>query len=505
MTQHSRRTNPQQPGKLALLSACCMLSLPMYAQATNAIGVDNGNAIFNISDSGDVVLEVTSGVALNSLAYTLTSNGVQSNGVLEAVTGSVSIRSRDGQDTIKLNDLNVAETLQIVTGRANDVIELDQVTVGGQLYVFSGRGQDTVMATNTTVSGETRLSTGRGADAVYLDGTFDAQTNLFVGTGRGTDFVSIEGSEETPFSNSGPMTVHTGRGNDDVVINNLVSANTVTVRTGRGSDTVELSNNTISHDSRIAMGRGDDTLSLSASLYTNSDPVFHGKRGQDTFEDSMDNTFDAVSANVIGFEEIVDTSDPIVYKNFIPGDFGPADGIVISVDEETGNTGLELIVLDGTHAYGCVGVNVEGVADATVFHDMVAGDDVDDNGNVISIPDDQSGADKTQALVNTESCFADAAHLAQNFVAADGSENWYLPTASTLLQAANEGYLQTLNPGFRGYWSSSEVSNDSAWLVLDFEESDPNQPKTSNGSKSELVFVAVVREFGPVPLPAVAQ
>ncbi len=488
-----------------------MLSLPLYAQATNAISVDNGDATFNISDRGDVVLEVTNGQTPDSLAYTLTTNGVPSNGVLEGVTGNVSIRSRRGQDSIRLTDLDVVKTLQIITGRANDVVELNQVSVGGHLYVFSGRGQDTVMATDTVVSGNARLSTGRGADAVYLDGAFDAQAKLLVRTGRGADFVSIEGSEGMPFTNSGPMDIHTGRGQDDVVINNVESANNILVRTGRGADTLELSNNTISHYSRIAMGRGDDTLSLSASSYTNFNPIFRGNRGQDTFEDSMDNTFDAVSVNTAGFESIVDTSDPIEFVDFMPGDTGPAGGIVISVDDNNNNTGVEVIVLQDENGeairseYGCFGVNVDGVADATVFHDMVAGNEVDENNNAISIPDEQSGAEKTQALVTTEDCFADAAHRAQNFVAVDGSDNWYLPTASTLLQAATDGHLQTLNPGFRGYWSSSEVSNNSAWLVLDFEASDSNQPSTSNGSKIELAFVAVVREFGPVPLPAIAQ
>ncbi len=428
-----------------LLSACCALALQSNAHASssgsNHIYVDKaGNAVIKVTDKSGVTLTVSSGDKHGDVIYTLESSNGTITKTLSGVTGNLTVQTSEGMDTLNFESLEVRKSLKILTGAGADSVEFFGLTVGKNLTIRTAKGDDVIDGGFASVGGHTFISTGANNDSVEI-GAITTKKNLVVFTAAGNDFVDLE-----TMTTHGITTIRTGIGADDIALTDIEPTNKLNVFTGRGNDNIEIADMNFSTPSRIFLGNGDDTLEITESVF-NIAPLFHGGKGHDAYETENNNIFNKVEPKIVSFEKIIDVTEPEEPEEptmtYEIGKTGPAGGIVFEIND-AGTNGLEIMPMDialgeGV-AYGCAGTNVEGVNDGAI--------------------DPQSGADKTRELL-AANCGADAAILASGFISPTGSDGWFLPSAVELKNALDQVNL----PG-NAYWTSSEQTDDSAFIVF---------------------------------------
>jgi hypothetical protein len=193
------------------------------------------------------------------------------------VTGGITVRAGDGQDTVRIQ-----------SGRPG--------SVGGGVAVLLGPGDlHGVMIQGITIAGSLRVGTanngpGSRTDSVDLLGiTVGLQT--VITTGAGDDWLQVGGC-----SFGGPVLMSTGAGDDSIKIESGTNSGvtrftgTVTVATGAGDDTV-------------AVGRFDPvTGSTGSADFAAANYWIGGPGAADRITIESVNTFDGPQPVLTGFE-----------------------------------------------------------------------------------------------------------------------------------------------------------------------------------------------------------
>ena len=260
------------------------------------ISAPTGNATVTLASLGDV--NVVNGSASIDTGDVNTPNAVSigsSHSVL--VSGDLSVHTGAGADTVTLDSLTTSG-LSVNTGDGTDGINVAQsgaVTVHGDAILQGGAAKKTILvgSTNhpTVIDGDMAITLGAGSDAVTLDflTVGNVQGSLNISTGLGDDVVKLAaagdvsvphgsvtidagdastidsvtiGSANHAVTISGDLAIHTGSGDDAVILDSLTVGSTLgslTIDTGTGGDTITLAGNgniTVAHGS-VSIDTGD--------------------------------------------------------------------------------------------------------------------------------------------------------------------------------------------------------------------------------------------------------
>jgi hypothetical protein len=313
-----------------------------------SVDVVNGNLIIR-GDEADNSISIAAGAEAGAYVVTglATAGGDTTiNGGPETVfnasgvTGDIDVRLRDGDDTLAIGAINVADDLKISMGQGDDTVTLETgVSVAGELSIKTDGGDDSITATGVTVQESAHINAGTGNDTVSLtdllvenveDGEEDGESlgerrgfgrfgdffeDLFGGgwkghsheegdheegyvevdLGSGDDTLTVSGLTATKFK------VYGGNGDDDAMLSGLV-VDRLHADLGRGDDSLAVSASTI--DRMMAkLGDGDDELSLAADVNISASLSIDGGRGTDSLIDNL--AVDPLDLTRRRFESIV--------------------------------------------------------------------------------------------------------------------------------------------------------------------------------------------------------
>lgn len=148
------------------------------------------------------------------------------------------------------------------------------------------------------------------------------------------------------------------------------------------------------------------------------------------------------------------------------GQIGPAGGIVISIDNDTGTEGIEVSPVDlGPAEWGCQGTNITG-ADGTEIY---------------------AGFSNTADIIADCVTIGIAARLADSY-SLNGFDDWVLPSRDTLSELYTQRNLVG-GLGSNSYWSSTEIDANNA-NTHDFVGG-----TTTTSNKNTLHSVRAIRSF----------
>jgi hypothetical protein len=242
-------------------TACFTIALALGATAAHAAGnvtaavfdgslrltgdgVGNAVRIAPGPDPDSIELEGLAGTTINSLTVTVI-NGITKN--LKADFGA-------GNDEVYVEDLEVAQDLEIVTGPGADVVDLTDCQVGDDTRITTGPDLDTVVLSTDVFGGRLILQTDAGDDVVGLD-LVTVVDRAKLATGQGHDQLTIGGSSE--FLDT--VTVQTIAGNDTVTIDEAAFNAPVTLTLADDNDAATISNSVFASRVEVNGGPGTDS------------------------------------------------------------------------------------------------------------------------------------------------------------------------------------------------------------------------------------------------------
>ena len=274
--------------------------------AGNIIGNLVGTTLALGGDAADNQLVVTE-VAPNQIQVTgltgTTINGAPSQLFAANLIESVIIRTADGDDQVKVENLSLADTpngyLGIFTSRGNDLVKLLNVTTTQQIRVEAGVDDDWVDVRQTSTNGLLLVNGDSGDDQLRLswvkakdlnieaDGGVDrvsvyrakALNDITVNIGPDTDYIRLsrlkanndieirsdEGDDilSTYGMRAGQdVIVNTSAGNDSVWMNRTQAGRNVVVGTDFGNDRLSMRNTHAVDDFFVELGSGDDKAQI---------------------------------------------------------------------------------------------------------------------------------------------------------------------------------------------------------------------------------------------------
>ncbi len=180
-------------------------------------------------------LELTNGVALNT----------------------ITLQMGDGANKLEIEDCTVSGALSFASGIGSDTVEFETTSLAA-ITLNTGSGSDDVEFHGCTVSGIVSITTGNGDDTVESDLANGITANTFqaavtVNTGNQNDKVEFKNATFTALS------IDTGSGNDDVKLEDVDVQAGITVNSGSGNNKVEL--------------RRVDQTGIEANLFTSTSGI----------------------------------------------------------------------------------------------------------------------------------------------------------------------------------------------------------------------------------------
>lgn len=223
--------------------------------AGNIIGNLVGTTLALGGDAADNQLVVTE-VAPNQIQVTgltgTTINGAPSQLFTANLIESVVIRTAEGDDQVKVENLSLADTpngyLGIFTSRGNDIVKLSNVTTTQQIRIDGGVENDRISARQTSTNGLFLVNGEHGDDHVRL--SWVKAKDLKVETHGGVDRVSMYQAKAL-----NDIAVNTGQDTDYIRLSRLKAGNDIEVRSEDGDDVL----------STYAMKAGQDVIVKTSS------------------------------------------------------------------------------------------------------------------------------------------------------------------------------------------------------------------------------------------------
>jgi hypothetical protein len=164
--------------------------------------------------------------------------------------GTVSVNGQRGANTLVINNVHVALSLNILNSASlSTTTTIAHTTVGRDLMMEPGYGGENIALRSVNVRRNTKIVTGNGSDTLTIDDSiFHGATQIYTGRGRGADVVQIEAHGARvglPTSFDGPVRIFLGASDDTLQVglagqtgNRAVFANTVLFDGGSGRDTL---------------------------------------------------------------------------------------------------------------------------------------------------------------------------------------------------------------------------------------------------------------------------
>lgn len=229
-----------------------------------------------VVDNGSVVVRGLNGTTINqgTTVFTLANGSTTFAGSLTGSLGAgddiatvgpgitfggnVSIAGQGGADTLRARTGTYNGHLSLMGGDGASSIVVDGATVSGNLSV-DGQGAMVISITNSTVGGQLEVRTGRenSPDSVVIKATTVAQKTS-IETGKGDDNVVLQNSHF-----NGQLIMHTGAGNDVVYIDGSSVGKMSLIATQRGDDMLQvLNSSSFSRLMIFAGGIGHDGASI---------------------------------------------------------------------------------------------------------------------------------------------------------------------------------------------------------------------------------------------------
>ena len=379
-----------------------------------SISAPTGNATITLASlSGDTV---TNGDVSIDTGDLNTANTVSiGSGHSLSVSGNVSVHTGAGSDSVSLDSLT-ANGLNVNTGAGSDSVNVAQsagVTIHGDTFLQGGAGSKTILvgsASNpVSVDGNLNITTGSGNDSVTLNfltvgavkGNLTVSTDLgddtvklattgdvvvphgsaTIDTGDATTIDSVTVGTTHSVTISGDLAIHTGSGDDAVILDSLTVGSTfgsLTINTGVGDDTITIAGSanvsvpngsvfidtgdgvsdtvlvgaghtvTIAQDLSIHTGDGNDTVTVDQVTTRNLD--IHTNGGSDTV------TVAGVNAVTVYGSATIDTGDATAGGDIVHIGGGAGVSFNSSLAVTLGN-GDDTFSLDNLTSTGAVSIN----------------------------------------------------------------------------------------------------------------------------------------------------
>lgn len=226
--------------------------------AGNIIGNLVGTTLALGGDAADNQLTVTE-VAPNQIQVTglmgTTINGAPSQLFASNLIESVIIRTGEGEDQVKVENLSLSDTpngyLGIFTSRDNDTVALLNVTTTQQIRIDAGLEDDRISARQTSTNGLFQVNGDRGDDHVRL--SWVKAKDLKVDTHDGVDRVSIYRAKAL-----NDIAVNTAQDTDYIRLSRMKAGNDIVVRSGDGNDVLSTYGMKAGQDVIVKTSSGDD-------------------------------------------------------------------------------------------------------------------------------------------------------------------------------------------------------------------------------------------------------
>jgi hypothetical protein len=216
-------------------------------QIGGSLTVDGGDGadsimVENALAVGNIVLH--GGAGADSIRSGSAESVPAGSRVGSSTRGDLVIHGGDGADNVFVNQATTVNSFLVNVGDA----------------VAGGAG-NSVVVRNSSFGNDSAILGGAHADNLDLDAV-NLVTNLYLQTGGGNDSVNMQGTLVT----AGALTINTGAGDDEVVIDNT-NIRTLLLIAGDGNDDVSLLGNLID-DFFGDLGAGNDSIQ-SESAYRN--------------------------------------------------------------------------------------------------------------------------------------------------------------------------------------------------------------------------------------------
>jgi hypothetical protein len=315
-----------------------------------------GNLIVNGGNGKDGI-----GLVVDVRGNTIIATGNQDDSIATRFSQfehDLIITTDKGSDAVSFNQINVTNTVRILTGDDADKLSLLAFNANN-LFLDTGAGNDgtpgaetSLLLNSANIARDARINTGAGNDSLVL---YVDALNLSVDGGLGNDRIDMEpssiGKDAVIFGGSGNDTllvhsddfvigrnllVDAGSGDDTVEVSNIIVLGNMTIVLGTGNDNLFVAGSNIQRDSfidagsgndsvwshnndylahsQLFMGSGDDKLRITINRFAVS-PILRGGSGKNDKAALYSNfPFPGSQHVVIGaqdFESVVDTFDPL--------------------------------------------------------------------------------------------------------------------------------------------------------------------------------------------------
>ncbi|MCA9024527.1 MAG: peptidylprolyl isomerase [Planctomycetaceae bacterium] len=359
-----------------------------------------------VNDSTDAFVAVSEGTTLDGNLVSLLGQGDDTLRVTGALTisGTTNVNDSSGVSQVGITNATLEGNVSIATGSEADAISISGSTLNGSLTINAGGGDNQVSVFDTTVDGAVAVSSWLGSNRFdrfansrfgeFLSDRFPRlfdriTTNLFshgfglfgfagLGTSGANDVVIEE-------STVGSLNVKTGRGEDDVIVQDSTVNGRVDASTGGGDDFVMFDGATVNGNTKLFLLQGDDTvvtqntndfngkfwaggiLGRHDAMQTSEDTTFGGKVKFKRFESSTvaDSTIESRGTDTLTAAATL----RMTLNDATDDGNGSTDELTLTVDtsanadtmESSGTlvTTLETFNISGTTAAGAT-VNVVG-------------------------------------------------------------------------------------------------------------------------------------------------
>ena len=279
-----------------------LLASASLAQANNVQVALEGSLLTVFGDNVANTVRISqtaTEVVVTGSAGTLI-NGLPSVSFPGAVLNAVEARMENGNDSLTLVDVQVANDLYVSLGEGNDFMSTSGVnSVGANATIEGGAGADTINLTGMVVFEDTFVDGGLGVLVAEIAGA-DLGKGLTVLSDAGADRIRVSnstigemvaidtkgGNDTVSLVNSMSFSVfvQADLGTDSVTVSDWMTIEDIGIFTGAGNDTVSLTSVVSGKSLTVSVDAGNDTVT-GVSVSVTADAVFEGGAGTDTITD----------------------------------------------------------------------------------------------------------------------------------------------------------------------------------------------------------------------------
>jgi hypothetical protein len=258
------------------------------------IGDDNSNQIIVTNNgSGNIRVE---GIDTTINGETGATDFTSTTG--DVVDGKLDINLKRGDNYVEIDDIAVTRNLQLKFAHGDNTIGIFNTTVSGNASLRTGNGDNFIAIAGavggTWINNKLTIKTGKGDDKIEITECVAVGGKTEIKTLSGNDVINLRGNY------FGPLTLDTGKGNDNLYISQYINSNRV----------------------NILLGNDDDMILFASTSNLMGQVTINGGKGVDFLIRDRDLTVSFLpitkSISVDGSQEVDDQPDTITTDVMIP-------------------------------------------------------------------------------------------------------------------------------------------------------------------------------------------